>query len=719
MPRMRRNILMVGGAAAVFLNASPSNARDAKDDDDSSSLSVEEIVITAQRRTQNLQDVPISVSALSATQLEQAGVQQPSDLRTIVPSLELTDDNGILTTSLRGIGAVAVSSGFESPLAVYVDGVYLGSAAASFLNLANVSQIEIAKGPQGTLYGRNATAGSMQINTRTPDQNFKGDGSVSYDNYDTVTGSAYVAGGITPKLAADVAIWATHQGDGWGDNLTTGTENYVVHHNFVVRSKWVLEASERTHLTLIADYGKFSNTETPAILPGSVPALAPMLGRQPDLDYDTRADTNHKTAGWQSGVSLKLDQDLGVADLTSLTAYRYSRYHNQFDIDGFQLPLASAYYDQPNIQLSQDLQLTSKTDAKLSWIVGASYFHAKTSESPGTADLKFIGLFHEFSNSQRTDAFSGFAEGTYEIVKGTRLTLGARYTSERREAYDGVTADTVGGFPLPRTLVPDMSKTFDKPTFRATLDQRISDDVLAYASFNRGFKSGGFNTDAPGTPAFRPEQVDAYEIGLKNELLNRRLRVNIAGFYYDYTDIQVRQTPTLAVTILTNAGAARVYGADLDFEAQITPQFRVSGGVGYVDAEYQRFPDAQIITLDGATAIGDAAGNTLPRAPKLTGNLLASYSANLSAGGSLTFSTNAYYNDGYYLLSDNIIRQPSFVQLNGAVRWTRASERFYAELYARNLTDKKVIDWVLPLGATVGVGYGAPRTFGVTFGYSL
>lgn len=719
MPAMRINILMASGAAAAFLHAAPSNARDAKNDDNGSSPRVEEIVVTAQRRTQNLQDVPISVAALSATQLEQAGVQQPSDLRTIVPSLELTDDNGILTTSLRGIGAVAVSSGFESPLAVYVDGVYLGSAAASFLNLVNVSQIEIAKGPQGTLYGRNATAGSMQINTRTPDQDFKGDGSVSYDNYNTMTGNVYVAGGITPKLAADISIWATHQGDGWGKNLTTGAENYIVHHNLVVRSKWVLEASERTHLTLIADYGSFSNTDTPAIFPGSVPALAPELGRQPDLHYDTRADTDHETAGWQSGVSFKLDQDLGVADFTSLTAYRDSRYHNQFDIDGFQAPLASAYYDQPNIQLSQDLQLTSKQGAKLSWIAGASYFHAKTAENPGTAALEFIELFHEFYNSQRTDALAGFAEGTYEIARGTRLTLGARYTSERRKAYDGATADTIGGFPLPPTLIPNMSKTFDKPTFRATLDRRISDDVLAYASFNRGFKSGGFNTDDPGTPAFKPEQVDAYEVGLKNELLDRRLRVNIAGFYYHYTDIQVRQTPTLAVTILTNAGAARIYGSDLDLQAQITPQFRVSGGLSYVDAKYQVFPNAQLINLDGTTAIGDAAGNTLPRAPKLTANLLASYTVNLSTGGSLTFSTNAYYNHGYYLLSDNVIRQPGFAQLNGAVRWTHPRERFYAEIYGRNLTNERVIDWALPLGATVGVGYGAPLTFGVTLGYSL
>lgn len=324
---------------------------------------------------------------------------------------------------------------------------------------------------------------------------------------------------------------------------------------------------------------------------------------------------------------------------------------------------------------------------------------------------------------QKTKSISGYGQATYEIFPDTNFTLGGRYTSDRRNSFDG-TIDTFIiplSLQLPTITPPERKKTFNKFTFRASLDHRFSPEVLGYVSFNRGFKSGGFTTAQPGTDPFRPESIDAIEVGLKTDLLDRHLRVNIAAFHYDYSDIQVQILRGGSIGII-NGSSAKIYGIDMDFQAVVSDAFRLSGGFSWNHARFNAFPACPVGVPLGNVPVnvnGDCSGNQLPLAAEFLGNLNADYTVDLN-GGKLNLNGNAYYNDGFFPESDNVVRQKHYVQLGASVRWTDANDQLSVSFFGKNLTNRRVINFESTVAEGSHIGFfSAPRTYGVSLGYKF
>lgn len=704
--------------------AQPVASTDNASSENDATIGLGDIVVTAQRRSENLQNVPVAVSAVTSDQLAKSNVVGVADLRLAVPALNITYANGQMSTSLRGLGSNGIAPGFENPVAIYVDGVYYASQVTTFLGLANIEQIEVLKGPQGTLFGRNATGGLVQVTTRRPSDSFVMEGGLSYGNYQAISGNAYVAGPAAAGLSADLAVQAAHQGNGWGESRVTGQELYKTKHDYTVRSKWQWEAGDSTSFILIGDYSDISETKNPLqIQPGTLSGYAPANGVAPDLGYDTTTDYRNYRRGWSAGGSLKWLQDIGEVSLVSTTAYRQSRYKIGFDYDGQAVqPGATVDYNWPDRQFSQELQLSSKSGGLFTWVGGAYYFNALAQFDPIVLGLNEQGVNIRISNKQKTTSLAGYLQGTYALGDRTNVTVGGRYTTERRSVRDGTTDIFVVPIAtaLPTVASPDDHVRFNKFTFRLAADHRFSNEVMAYVSFNRGFKSGGYNTGSPGKAPYRPETIDAYELGLKTDLLDRRLRVNVAGFYYDYKDVQSQKLDNGVIEIV-NAARARIYGLDADFQALVADGLRLTGGVTAVRSRYRSYPQALLSTPLGGvpSVIGSAKGNQLPLASKVTFNAALDYKKEYDFG-TVNANVNLYYNSGFFLESDNVIKQDRFAQIGATLSWTSSDDRFSLGVFGKNLTDRRVLSFgtTVPNGTHL-IEYAAPRTYGVTAGFKF
>lgn len=721
--RFTKPIILVAVGVVEFLVGAADAADIPVTESAQTSLALEEIVVTAQKRSENLQDVPIAVSAVTGASLAKTGINNVTDLKLAVPTLNLTNSNGYLTSNLRGVGTNALGAGFENPIALYVDGVYYAAAAASLLSLNNIAQVEVLKGPQGTLFGRNATGGLIQITTRDPSESPGAEVNATYANYQTSSLNAYVGGHLTAILAADLAVEYTHQNEGWGTFLQTGGSDYQVTHDIALRSKWILNPLDSTRITLVGDYSENANTMNALqTIPGTINGFTPAAGPAPNLGYNVGTDflSYVHTRGY--GASLRWDQDISSLKLASISAYRGSQVNYGFDYDATHQALETISVHEPDRQLSQEFQLSSKASGPFTWLAGVYYFHANSGYLPFYLTANDLGALIRIHNQQRTESTAGYVQASYKLAEQTSLTLGGRYTEEKRTAYSGTTDVLVIplALQLPTTVAANQEAKFSKVTFRASLDHRFNDELFGYVSFNRGFKSGGFNVGTPGSPAYDPETLDAYEIGVKSDVLDKRVRINAAAYYYNYKNIQIQQINLGAITII-NGASAHIYGLDLDMQAQATEQLRLTSGIAISHPDFKSFPDCPIGVASGGlpTEPGSCDGNRLPLAAKITASAAADYTIPLAVG-SVTANANVYYNSGFYTESDNVFRQPSYVQLGAQVRWTAPGDHFSVGVFGKNLTDRRVINFetTIPNGTHTGF-FQAPRTYGVTAGYKF
>lgn len=688
---------------------------------------VGEVVVTAQRRAENVQKVPIAITTLSATGLAKAGIENLSQIGVAVPGLNFQSIQGLATPRLRGIGSAASGPGVEPEVAVYVDGVYYASAAASILSFNNVSQVTVLKGPQGTLFGRNAVGGLVQIATADPTQSFHMRGETGYGNYDTSKTKLYITGGPNPYVAADLAIQANFQGKGYGRNLLTGQDTQRTDHDLAVRSKLLIRPTPSTKIMISGDYS--DTVGTPASIrlePGSraAPGTGPNYGGSV---WDINNDVNGYVKTHTSGVSIKIDQKLGRLTLSSISALRHLAYSNALDLDASPTPYQAVVKHQNDDQLSQEFQLQSPSNTKFNWTIGVYYFDLSSKYNPnnfllsGAAVNPFFPLVRSQTFSTQTArSIAGYGQATYEVLPKTHLTFGMRYTNEQRNltgvntlffrAPKQPTATTVALGPL----------SVSRPTYRAALDYQLFSDVLLYASYNTSFKSGGYNSGSITKPGYRPEFIKAYEAGFKSQALDRRLTFNASGFYYDYTNIQEQMLSSGALNII-NGAAATVYGADIDAAALVTPDFRVTTGLEVLHSRFDSFPNAPISTPAGGVAVvtGSATGNQLPVASPFTATVSGDYTHTVQFGV-LDGSATVAYNSGWYTEPDNAVRQNDFVQINASLRWTSPDGRYTASLWGDNLTNAKsrANATTLAFGNHV-VSFNPPLTFGGTVGFKF
>ncbi|MDE8650885.1 TonB-dependent receptor [Novosphingobium album (ex Liu et al. 2023)] len=736
---------------------------------------LEEIIVTAQHRSENLQEVPIAVSAVTANALRESGVDTSRDLPQIVPSVQFSRSGASGFFFVRGVGTTNGSSGEESANAVYVDGVYMADLGQTINNFNNIERIEVLKGPQGTLFGRNATGGLIHIITREPGNDLELDGRIGFANYDTINAQVYATGPITNTLSMDVALTKLYQGKGWGRNLTLDRKNKIQDYQGA-RSKLMLRPSDAVKLTLAGDYyeGEDNLALGYRISPGTVNAG----GATSPSGWNTTLNDYPLTKQRIWGLSLTGEADLGFATLTSISAFRKSRNASDFDVDGGPAPLLRITFVSGTKSFQQEVRLASDDTRPLAWQLGVFYLYSDADNDSHFTGAAFPATLREqhILGRLKSDSYAAFGELTYAITPTTKLTGGIRYTKDKRhfvasqgnvlaatgEEIRSGTVTIPSGQPLFAPGVQDSRLSYGKVTWRVALRQDITDDVSVYASANRGFKSGSYSLQNPLNDPYLPQYITAYEIGLKSELFDRKLRFNISGFHYDISDYQVRSAATSnpGSSLVLNAATVKVDGVEMEFEAAPTDGLRLFGGATWLNSRFDKFggPGAEfqapityananssadplqrtrclVPASDGSanpgqigtgpltggftTCFGDVSGNKTPNAPKLAASLGASYTVPVGETGELRFTGLYSYNDGYYFESDNVQKQGSYSLVNASVEY-RPSENLGVEIWGRNLGNKQyAVQKISSSGLSVVEGLGAPRTYGVNLNFNF
>lgn len=712
------SLLMLSAMPAIAMAQSAS-----PEEGDAKTAGLDEIIVTAQKRSENLQKVPITVTALEGDSLVSLGATSTRDLASVVPGLVLTQSITNATPFLRGVGQTSGAPGLEPSVAFYFDGVYFPTGGSTVLGLGNVAQIAVLKGPQGTLFGRNSTGGVIQVTTRTPESEPTLEWDLGYGNYDTVQGHIYAAGAIGDNIRTSLALMGLNQADGWGRNITTGSETFT-RKEIGAQSKTVFSFGA-TDVTANFLYTKNRGDvgTTLSVAQGSLGAdgVSRYLGEYiaiPSLDTPFHME--------QGLGSLTVEHDFGGVQFKAMGSYQ--GYEDSTVIVQNGIPFGSggallfAPLGSEGRTLSAEMQLQSPDSSRVQWIVGLYALRDRTSNHYSLSLDTAARLRQE--SRQVSRSYAVFGQASMDVFTDTTVTLGARYTIDEKSmtgaqytpggvlirTFDDIAA--AGNFPT--------SRTWKQPTFRLSVDHKLSPDVMIFASYNRGFKSGLFNLITLNNRPADPEKLDAFEVGAKTTIFDRRLRLNLSGFYYDYSDLQTRTVvPPSGDIVLYNAAAARIMGIDLDLTAAVTDNLEITGGFEYLDSEYRDFPRAICTTPrptgGNLTFQCDRSGQQLQRAPKFAGNIGFLYTIPLGSKGSILLSANDSYNSGFPWEVSGRLRQDSYHNLAAAVKWATSNEKFFVRLWGANLANEK-IRTVVGEGSGDVFSPGAPRTYGITVG---
>ena len=688
------------------------------------------VLVTAQKREQSLQDVPIAVSAVSGTELRSSGVQTIEQMQSMVPNLNIGQNNGVARVTVRGVGLDNNSPSAEGSIAFHSDGVFIQRSQAALAGLYDLERVEVLRGPQGTLYGRNATGGSINVVTAKPTEDFSGYGLVSYGTDSALNLEGAVSGSLIEDLVLGRLSVKSSEHDGYGKNIITGTEIDDLQERSV-RGQLQFLFGEDFDVLLIGDYttgddrsgmyhfGGFANPAlpVPGLLAGGVVANDPR-------DVANRLDPNSEREFWglSSTATWEISNNL---TLKSITAYRHTEYflHNT-SLDATSLALFPILQDESANQFSQEVQLNGRF-GDFEWITGLYYFREKNKAvAAGPLSLALLGgapedfLSGYYAGSWlKTDAVAAFGEASYQLTDRLGVTVGARFSREEKtvldeQAFDFANvalsdrADSLDLLATPTFIcgealstIPscEPSHSWDSFTPKVAVEYDLDDLGLLYANFSRGFKSGTYNLGSVQGAPVDPEEVDAFEIGAKLSPLNGRLRANLAAFLYDYQDLQVSKVVTTQLR-LENAATAKIQGLEAELSAQLSPSLRIDGAIGYLDAKFDSFisvdptrPDGDGVTLDPATGqpAFNLEGNRLPQAPEFSGRLSFEYQTDirdfeLTLRGNVSHSTQAYFT----AFNQENISRPDLTTLGASASLLLPDGRTRLSITGRNLTDE-------------------------------
>lgn len=743
---------------AIALSASFATPAIAQDEQasGSSDQGLREIIVTAQRREQNLQDVPISIAAADQETLESSGVENLKDIGFISSGVSVTDSNAYVFPTIRGIGTFVQGSSSFSSVAIYLDGVYMPRTTSAAFELTNIKSVEILKGPQSTLYGRNATGGALNITTRTtrPGDPLSADVEVSYGEYDAKKVNGYVETGLGDVLAVNIAGYYIDR-DGYVDNLANLNRDITLNadssgvpfvpetsegldsrHEYGAQIKLTIEPSDNLKLTLSARGSKYHDTASAnarqlnpvaanLALQAISAAFGGIFGPGPftfATEYGTSYGHSNRRRGYDYGFTGNIVAELGRAELTSITSLNRTELETSVDLLSASIPTLGFAGAQPSKYLFHETRVRTDLGGPIDFLVGINYFSDKTA-GQDVVLRSIIGGFPIIGQvaSIDSDATAGFAEAYFKVTDRLTLTGGMRYTDETVRNTEIL--DSLGNVPAGAKF----KEKFNKITWRAVADYKTGFGLI-YGSVSTGFKSGGLNPNNLASGGFDPEEIVAYEFGIKGELFDDRLRLNGAGFYYDFKGIQASITggPTGGAQFLVNGDNAKVSGIEGDFEFKVGRSTRVFGGATYlIDREYQDFLiPANAITV---TPELDATGNKLVGAPQFSAVLGLSHMQDLGGAGSVDFSVNLSYNSGYFHSPVNDIgtgglnSDSGYTLVNSRVKYNLPGENVYVTVFARNLFDEKYTRAGLSaLGGATVFGLDAnPQEFGASFGFSF
>ncbi|MBD2857944.1 TonB-dependent receptor [Spongiibacter sp. KMU-158] len=733
---------------------------------------MEEVIVTAQKRAEDLQDVPIAVTAMNEQMLKEAGISNVSGVAVRTPGFSMGEFNPTQPQLyIRGIGSNGdgAASG-EQSVAMFIDGVYVNRSAGTGMELFDISSIEVLRGPQGTLWGKNSVAGAINVTTRRPTLEFESALELTAGNLGYTNARGFVSGGITDKIAGKLSLNSKHR-----DSYVKSVYNPEVEHGEMdsMGARMQLEFQPIDTLTalLTLNYSEDDRTGTAAVPGEDAGSLATMLQRAQDDGFVRKAgfhenysDTEGFTSMENQGASLKLDWDIGDVTLTSITSHTSNyadMYSDGFNVaaeiwaqygfleaaPGVEVPLGRfevyAFIDEESDLFTQEFRLAGYSE-KLKWQAGLYYAKEDTQRIEGQYfDAPLLATFvlgpqgalyspsiDQALQDNTTTSYAAFGEATYSLTEKLELTFGARFTQETKQyrnegtmtSVSPVTGLPIVGDPLtpPLEVIYDVEETWKAPTFRAVANYFVGEESMVYASAATGFKSGGF---APSTPQgstqdepFNEEKALNLEIGMKTTMLDQTLRINTAIFRTDYEDLQVLQqfecsSCIIPPLITKNAGRAISQGVELEATYLFTDNLVFTGSYAYLDTEY--------VELGGQ--LKEDEGNKLRNAPRNAYTAALSYHLPLGDKGFLDSRVEYVYKDQAYQDTANIdfAAIPEYSLVNGRLAYTSPAENWEVSLWGKNLLDEEYYlhNFQLPPFGAIHVP-ATPRTFGLTVTYT-
>jgi iron complex outermembrane receptor protein len=727
------------------------------------------IIITAQKRSEDIQDVPIAVTALSGQALKDQHVSDVLDLNALAPGLQVkTDDNAANPKIfIRGIGLNDFNPNTASAVALYQDGVYIGSPLAQMGAFFDLDRVEVLRGPQGTLYGRNTTGGAINLISRKPSDTWEGDASVEYGRFNSVNVEGGVSGPIVPGVLAFRAAGIYVRDDGYTLNRLTGDHgNNTDRGSARLSLSWT--PSENFDGQFQFRYGKSNGGSIWAynrsLLPATPAATGPdglcapgfyTSGQCTDLAGYANTSTNLYQGDYHLegkdkvetyGASSTLTWNLGDMSLVSVTGYDHAARDDREDTDAGPNDIINARYRARQWAASEELRLQSNGDNKLNWVAGLYYarddlwsssfydvFRIVNSGNPPAEEPAGIGVF-SWPFTQKTSSYAAFGQIDYKITDRLTATVGLRYSADDKSfVYDSLYSSDIGGptSPVPQrdangdpvldannNPIPvraDASKTFSSTSGRLGLQYKLTDDVNLYVSYNRGYKSGGFfggqTADLSSLKPYNDESVNAYEAGVKSRLFGKLLTANVSAFYYDYQNLQVYTlvvdpNTNLTVQNFTNASNAKVDGLEAELSSSPIDGLDLSLSTSLLDATYRNFSSSGT----------DYSGNRLPNAPRVTLNAAARYEWPLFGGDALAAVDASYRTKVFYdTTNDERLTDTERTFVNMRLGWKTSDQHVEFGLWGRNIFDETNISDIIPIA---GLGFdlfsmGMPRTAGV------
>lgn len=729
--RLFRSIAMAGVASGSILLASPAFAQQAQADE---AVPEGEIVVTATKRAESLQSVPISVSAIGGDALSKSRVMNVDSLVTKVANLQLTSIVGDNTPifSLRGVSMSDYSLNQVSPVATYYDEVYKGNFAFLGVAMYDLERVEVLRGPQGTLYGKNTTGGAVNIIANGAKLGeTSGYVNAGYGNYDRIDLNAAVNVPLGDKAALRVA--GTYaKADGWFKNVVPGKPDLASTDEYAVRATLNVEASETVRFVLRASTS-FQNPYNYGIYAQPEAANRPGLGRR---EIASNIDTKRRARTYSVALTSTFDVSDTLA-VTSITAWDKGNLFFYEDTDGTAGQLLEIPYNDRATQFAQDLRLTSNFGGPFDFILGG-YFHrekvfnettfeiGKDIDSDGlpgiTANDCAVGLPLACLFRNRFDqlkkSYAIYSDLKYELSDAVTLRGGLRYTHDTGE-QSGFRSDALGvDGSLIANLIPVSALRYsqDNLSGKIGLDYKLANGNLIYASVSRGYRAPSFNAQAFFDPAelsiAKPEQVTSYEIGAKTQFADRRVTLNFAGFYYDYRNQQfINVDPASAAQTLLNIPKSRIYGGEAEITVRANDRLTLHSGMGVLATRIQR----------GSVSGVNVAGNRLSNAPTFTFNATIDLTLVDGDMGKVSVHPDVSYQSSQFFEVLNVprLRQTSYALVGGHIDWESADGRFNASVWGKNLTDKFYFTSRVDLLAGFGFDYnhiGNPRTYGVTVG---
>jgi iron complex outermembrane receptor protein len=781
------------GSTILLSMALPAYAQDSAAEDHGA---IRDIIVTAERREDSIQDVPVAITALDEQALSAPIVEDLRDFAGRVPSLvvdSVAAGPSAAAISIRGISFEDIEKSFDPAVGVVVDGVFVGTNTGQLLDSFDLERLEVLRGPQGTLFGRNTIAGVISVTRTKPTEDFGAKGSLGYSRFDTKRGRLVVNSGTLGGIVALKGFAFYDDTDGFYRNVTKGRREgqYEVFTYGAtalitpvegISAEITYEHMRERGETVVASLSE-TGKDLICLVPGA-PGFAPPAQcnrrqTQPnwglyttfqEVDSEVRNDTDAVTAN----VNIELGENFL---LTSVTGYRTNDESVRQDFDG----TSAAFFDtlrmQDYEQFSQELRVVGDVTPWLNLLVGAYYFDSNYQlDQSTTLGAVLAGgapaILRQYVD-HKSESYAGFADARFKLGERVTLGLGGRYTRDKKEIFNnygrigalvritqpsftGVECVGVTGTfsPAPGVVLPvyapasncSGSKSFGKFTWRANLNYEIADNRLVYASYSRGFRSGGFNGRASGPTSlgpYFPETVDAYEVGLKADWLDRKLRTNIALYHTKYSDKQeevVQPAPpgssSPQETVVRNASAARINGIELEVIAQPHPRFSVTATASFTDAKFKRFFNDVVGLTPGSPPDGipdDVSTLDLRRAPEFQFAVGGDYNVPIGSGR-LDVNALLRFQDEYQTcIAPNPPRVPGAIR-NDDRCLTEARERLDAQIsytlpmggdsevrfsiFGRNLTDNRGLAATLPVAGLFTFGTAVPpRTYGAEFSF--